>query len=94
MGTLSLLPKGKADDDGFETFWELYPRRVAKGQARRAWARLRPNAELRGRIYDGVRRSAAYWNDQGTEKQFIPHPATWLNAERWEDELEETDPWA
>jgi hypothetical protein len=24
----------------------------------------------------------------GTERQFIPHPATWLNGERWEDELE------
>jgi hypothetical protein len=24
----------------------------------------------------------------GTEKQYIPHPSTWLNGERWEDDLE------
>lgn len=33
-----------------------------------------------------------YWEAQGTTKEFIPYPATWLNGARYEDEIEMPKP--
>ena len=75
------------DTPFFLAFWQAYPRRVAKGAARTAFAKVSkfadPNDIVRGAI-----EYAEHCTVMGTEKQFIPHPATWLNAERWEDDLE------
>lgn len=71
---------------GFEEFWKAYPRKVAKPAAAKAWRRVGAEAELLGRILADIRGrigSAAWTKDDG---QFIPHPATYLNARRWEDE--------
>jgi hypothetical protein len=70
----------------FETFWSSYPRKVNKQAALKAWTKLRPDAALLARMMaalDWQRRSDQWMRDGG---QFIPHPATWLNAKRWEDE--------
>lgn len=73
------------EPDGFEEFWAAYPRRLAKGTARKAYAKaitkIEPTALLRA-----VKRQANAWTREGKEQQFIPHPATWLNGERWQDE--------
>ena len=72
--------------DGFDLFWTHYPRRVAKGAARKAWVKLQPDAALQARILDALTwqvRQPHWLKDGGS---FIPHPATWLRAERWEDE--------
>lgn len=73
-------------DDGFQEFWELYPRKVSKKEALKAWKKLQPSLEVRVRIQEAV--SAALTSPQWTKDdgRFIPHPATWLNQERWEDE--------
>lgn len=73
-------------DTPFEQFWAIYPRRVAKGDARRAWAKVPP--DLYSRILEAVRQNLAE-NDQWRRDggRFIPYPATWLNQERWDDEL-------
>lgn len=73
-------------DEQFHTFWLAYPRKVAKKAAERAWLRMKP-AERESAVRalpDHVR----YWRGTGIETQFIPHPATWLNQGRWDDELE------
>lgn len=68
--------------DAFDSFWSLYPRKVGKASARKAFANLAQDHLLA--IMDGVTRLA---NDPNLpETQFIPHPATWLNREGWEDE--------
>lgn len=71
----------------FERFWSLYPRKVSKAGAIKAWAKLKVTADL----FDLMAASLAAWTlsadwtkDGG---QFIPHAATWLNGKRWEDEL-------
>lgn len=71
---------------GFEEFWSAYPRKTAKPKAAKAFARLAPDAELRGRILAAVSaaKASADWQKDGG--RFIPHPATWLNDCRWEDE--------
>lgn len=74
---------------GFERFWELYPRKVGKQAALKAWSRLKPSAELTKAILDAVeyQKNSREWTKDGG--QYIPHPTTWLNQGRWEDETEE-----
>ena len=77
--------------DEFESFWRLYPRKTARGAALKAWEKLRPDAALRARMAAAVAaqsRSAQWTKDGG---QFVPHPATWINQKRWEDEAGPVD---
>lgn len=69
----------------FEDFWSAYPRKVGKGAARKVWDKIRPTQELIQTILDAIQlqRQSQQWQKDGG--QFIPHPATWLNQERWMD---------
>ena len=78
QGTITLC--APAGDDGFERFWKLYRRKVAKGAARKAWAKAIRKAAA-NQIIAAV--SVFPWP---IEERFIPHPATWLNDERWADQ--------
>lgn len=88
--TLSLTPplltSGERPGDRFEEFWKLYPRKVGKGAARKAWTKLKPGPGLCERILEAVecQRDWPQWRKDGG--QFIPHPATWLHQERWQDQ--------
>lgn len=78
-----LPPKGFSYSVEFDSFWKMYPRKTGKGSAWKAWEKAKPEistveAALRWQI-----RSEQWTKDGG---QFIPHPATWLNQRRWEDE--------
>ena len=64
----------------FSEFWQSYPRKTARPRAEKAWAKLKPSAELIAVILDSLRQ----W--ELPEAKFIPHPATWLNDRRWEDQ--------
>lgn len=75
-------------DQGFAEWWARYPRKIGKGAARTAWARAIKKADTET-ISRALRRQAAVWVAEGTEDRFIPHPATWLNQERWDDEGKE-----
>jgi len=78
-----------ARDNGFDEFWLAYPRKVGKGAARRCWKRIRPDAELKQKILNSLA-SHTYSHDWSRDYgRFIPHPATFLNQERWDDELTE-----
>lgn len=74
-----------AEPEGFADFWSAYPRRVAKGQARKAYAAALGKVSA-GTILDGARRYAAECTKVGTEARYIKHPATWLNGECWSDD--------
>jgi hypothetical protein len=67
----------------FEAFWDVYPRRVAKGQARKAWP-----AATKKETADNITAAAASFAARvaNADPKFIPHPATWLNGERWADD--------
>lgn len=90
-GEIDTLVASAATADDFATFWDIYPRKDAKGAAVRAWRAARKKASQQV-IVAGARRAAAYWRARGTERQFIPHPASWLNAERWADETYNVKP--
>lgn len=71
--------------DEFEMFWARYPRRVAKPAAVRAWSKL--SREDRVHVLDSIDAQVDYWARTVTDMRFIPHPATWLNQRRFDDEL-------
>lgn len=94
--TDSLIPEEKtcapaAHADLFERFWKLYPNKKGKANALKAWARLKVTDELFSIIADGLARQVACdaWLKDGGA--FVPHPATWLNGKRWEDEIKTTN---
>lgn len=72
----------QAADAEFDRFWSAYPRREAKGAARKAWDKAILRADP-GRILLAAEK---YRDLPGREAQFTAHAATWLNADRWEDE--------
>lgn len=73
----------------FEAFWKEYPNKTAKKKAQQSWERIftvnKPD-ELYTAIMAGLERSkkSSQWVKDGG--QFVPHPTTWLNQERWNDE--------
>lgn len=77
------VPQGP---DGFEVFWKMYPRKEGKKAARKAWDKIKPDPLMEMQIRNAVRvqKASDQWIRDGG--QFIPHPATWLNGERWKDE--------
>lgn len=89
--TLAPSRKGRAAvcefPPGFDRFWEAYPRKTAKPKAVQAFARIRPDEALLSTMLAAL--SAQAKSDQWVKDdgQFIPHPATWLSARRWEDQM-------
>jgi hypothetical protein len=75
--------------DEFELFWSIYPRKVGKLVAQKALKNALKSAKLKD-IIDAVRSFSDLNKDK--DKQFIPHPATWLNAGRWMDETDKPKP--
>lgn len=72
---------------GFETFWSAYPRKVAKPNALKAFEKIQPDESLLNKMLKAIEsaKTSHQWTKDGG--QFIPHPATWLNAQRWADEV-------
>jgi len=70
----------------FSIFWKEYPKKEGKGAAFKSYNNiLEPKPTLK-QILDSVQ--VYKRTEQWRNKQFIPHPATWLNQRRWEDEIE------
>ena len=67
----------------FNLWWEFYPRKTAKLAARRAYEKAVAMVGFKI-LFDGVERFAHDPNKPAA--QFLPHPATWLNEGRWDDE--------
>lgn len=67
----------------FQELWDLFPRKVGKDDALRSWKKVRGRIE-HDALKTAISKHAALV--AGKEKQFIPHPATWLNDGRWQDE--------
>lgn len=69
----------------FEAFWEIYPRKIAKGAASNAWQRL--SLEQQRRAYRALKDQLPGLRSQvRPDGNFCPHPATWINEGRFDDE--------
>lgn len=64
----------------FADFWSNYPRKIGKGAALKAYkkALTKTDAETILKAVKGYP-----WS---SDREFIPHASTWLNAERWTDD--------
>ena len=69
----------------FENFWQQYPRKIGKLTAKRSWEKL--SQENQQKALEAIVEHRKYWSAKGTDWEFIPHASTWLNQERFEDEL-------
>jgi hypothetical protein len=80
----SASAEGESTREGeFAQFWKAFSFTVARPNAERAWKKIKPDAELAKKIIEAAGAYAAATPD----KTFRKHPATWLNAKGWEDEL-------
>lgn len=71
----------------FVQFWDVYPKKKGKQSAEKAFQKIAPDEALFKIMLDAIeeqKKSAEWQKDNG---QYIPHPATWLNGRRWEDEI-------
>lgn len=70
----------------FEDFWKLYPAKVAKVKAVAVWKRKGLDAHADAIVADVTRRLQPATRDKRWAEGYIPHPTTYLNGERWNDE--------
>lgn len=68
-------------DSDFDSFWSVYPRKEAKGAARKAFAK----AIKRTTIDELIRGAEQYRDDPNREPKFTVQAPRWLNEERWDD---------
>lgn len=70
----------------FERFWSAYPKKVGKDAARRWWGKRKPDDAMLAAMLAAiaVQAKSAQWAKDGG--QYIPHPTTWLNEGRWQDD--------
>lgn len=80
-----MLAKPKWPIDGFEQWWSVYPRKVAKKFAHKCFERLRSSGEIPFEVLISATQFFAR-SCIGKDIKFVPHPATWLNAGRWDDD--------
>jgi len=80
--TIDKKTKDISSNEGFDKFWESFPRKTAKNNARIAYQKALDNTSV-SELQQAVERYAS--DPNLPEDQFIPHAATWLNQERWHD---------
>ena len=74
----------------FDAFWDSWPKKVAKKKAEAAWSKL-SKLEKREAL-EALPNHLKYWEIKKTHIDYIPYPASWINAARWEDVLDMTPP--
>lgn len=75
--------KSPAAPEGFDEFWQAYPKKVSKGKAVTAWQKNKPDLQTVLNALSWQRKSQEWTKDGG---QYIPHPASYLNAQKYFDE--------
>ena len=81
---LTIVPPYKPEPNEFDRFWQAYPSKQNKGEARAAWIKT---MKIRPQIDEVLQ---AIENQKGTDRWqrgFIPDPHRWLLGERWEDQV-------
>ena len=94
VGTQNIIltikePSMKQADIDFDNFWKLYPKKVAKADALKAW-----NKAIKTKTAERLLElTKAYAEGKLPEDKYIPYPASWLNKELYESvEVAEAKP--
>ena len=74
------------NEERFARFWAAYPRKEAKATALKAFLKIAPDDAMLQTMLTAIDRfkQTEQWQEDGGK--YIPHPTTWLNQRRWEDE--------
>ena len=94
VGTQNIIltikePSMKQAEIDFDNFWNLYPKKVAKSEALRAWNK----ATKKKTAEELLKLTKAYAEGKLPEDKYIPYPASWLNKELYESvEVAEAKP--
>jgi hypothetical protein len=86
---ISIREESILSDDNFETFWSSYPRHDGKVQAKKVWLKRKYSTYTIDLIMKAVESQKQGEGCLAREKKYIPHAATWLNQERYLDEIQE-----
>lgn len=79
-------PVDKKEIPFFAEFWKAYPKRTNGTYAKTAFLKLKVDQSLLDKMLRAIElQKKTVWKDK--DPQYIPHPSTWLNGERWEDEV-------
>lgn len=79
-------------DAAFDRWWDLYPRKVGKGAARKAYAKVTQRGVSHTTLLDALVVQLGALRQAQAKGGFCPHAATWLNQERWDDDAESICP--
>lgn len=69
----------------FELFYKSYPRHIKKAKVEEWFLKNKPNEDLFNLIMNQLEKFKK--SEEWKQEKFIPHPSTWLNQKRWEDEI-------
>ena len=67
-------------------FWNIYPKKKKKKEALTAWLKISPPIQPVLNAIGWQKRQRDWVKEDG---KFIPHPASYINGHRWEDEPDE-----
>jgi len=84
--------KEKAWLKDFETWWNIWPRKVKKQAAQKAFIKSckeKTMPDIDALLNITKKHIAVY--EERNDPQYTPHPATWLNGQQWNDILEVED---
>lgn len=84
--TKPLCASGDALLHHFAEFWKAYPKKKNKGDAEKAWKKIKPTADLVNLLLQSIQTAKNSDDWKKENGQFIPYPASWLNAKGWEDD--------
>jgi len=74
----------------FLTFYQAYPRHVAKKEAYGAWQTLEKTEDMEALLpvlLEAIEKHKQLPDWQKKDGKYIPYPSTWLNSHRWDDEV-------
>ena len=78
------LPNNPIPNKDFDRFWEAYPKKKSKPLALKAWLKHKPDIDVVIKSLTIFKKCDQWTKNKG---EFIPYPASWLNAEGWNDEV-------
>ena len=83
------LQKPSSTAARFDAFWAAYPKKVERKKASAIWKRRKLDDQADEIIRDIQRRQTL---DRKWLDGFIQNPTTYLNGDRWKDEIDNTNP--
>ena len=82
----TVVNKKESSSPFFDEFWKAYPRKTNKGFAKKVFEKLKVDDAMLTKMIQAIYvQNKNVWKDK--DQQYIPHPSTWLNGERWDDEV-------